>query len=148
GPPRPHILRAPRTAPIRSAVPAESATGPPGASGDTPTAQIPMNTRRVLPLVALGLALAAIPAAAQSAPCHFICSPRFTFQPGVIVKNAINPPATPSGDAPSASDFLFRVVTVAPTTIPRTALSFALQWTPFADRNGFTSNAPGFTYGP
>jgi hypothetical protein len=107
-----------------------------------------MNPRRALLLASLCLALAAIPAAAQTAPCHFICSPKFTFQPGVLVKNAINPPATASGEAPSTSDFLFRVVTVAPTTLPRTALSFALQWTPFATRNGFTSDAPGFTYGP
>lgn len=107
-----------------------------------------MNLRRPLLSASLGLALAAIPAAAQTAPCHFICSPKFTFQPGVLVKNAINPPAMAAGDAPSTSDFLFRVVTAAPTTLPRTALSFALQWTPFAERNGFTPNAPGFTYGP
>ncbi len=107
-----------------------------------------MNLRRPLLSAWLALALAAIPASAQTASCHLVCSPRFVFQPGMIVKNAINPPATASGDAPSASDFLFRVATVAPTTLPRTALSFALQWTPFATRNGFTSDAPAFTYGP
>jgi hypothetical protein len=113
-----------------------------------PESRTPMSLRRVLLLASLALSLAALPASAQTVPCHLICSPRFTFQPGVLVKNAINPPATAAGDAPSTSDFLFRLVTVAPTTLPRTALSFALQWTPFADRNGFTSNAPGFTYGP
>ncbi|HET8655935.1 MAG TPA: hypothetical protein VFL93_10510 [Longimicrobiaceae bacterium] len=107
-----------------------------------------MRLRRALLLAPLALAFARTPASAQAAPCHLICAPRFSFQPGAITRNAINPPATASGNAASTSDFLFRMVTLAPTTIPRTSLSFALQWTPFATRNGYTADAPGFTYGP
>lgn len=103
----------------------------------------------------LPVVLAALLAAGSTAPlsaqeCNLFCQPVFVAQPGVIIANAVNPPRDAAGnEAESSTEFLFRVTTVVPTTIPRTTLAGIVQWTPFAeDAAGYISNAPAFVYGP
>lgn len=71
-------------------------------------------------------------------------APVFVLQPGLVTTNFVDKPAGTS----SSTDFNFRVVTAIPTTIPRTTLVGIVQFTPFAKTGNFTTNAPGFVYGP
>ena len=99
--------------------------------------------RWVIGLAAAASLLPAIVGAQE--PCRWmLCSPVFVFQPGFVTGNIIDAPE----GVDSETDFNFRVVTAIPTTIPRTTLVAIVQWTPFNRADNFTSNAPGFVYGP
>lgn len=100
--------------------------------------------------VLAGLLITPRLADAQTGSCTFLCAPSFVFQPGVIVTEFLDPTELPGGgEADTQTEFNFRIVTVIPTTIPRTALVGIVQWTPFAERDdGTTANAPAFVYGP
>jgi hypothetical protein len=92
--------------------------------------------------IAFGLAVVSQVATAQET--GFFSSPVFVFQPGLVTTDFID-----AGDAQSNTEFNFRVVTALPVrAIPRTTLVAIVQWTPFNKTGGFTSNAPGFVYGP
>lgn len=78
-------------------------------------------------------------------------SPVFVFQPGIVTGNFLDKAEVNGVEVGEReSDFLFRVVTAIPTTIPRTTLVGIVQWTPFnkAEGSDFNNNAPGFVYGP
>ncbi|MFN2400305.1 MAG: hypothetical protein ABR543_16960 [Gemmatimonadaceae bacterium] len=80
-------------------------------------------------------------------------SPVFVFQPGFVVTNFIDKAEVDGqevNNGDTETDFLFRVVTAIPTTIPRTTLVGIVQWTPFnkAEGSDFNNNAPSFVYGP
>lgn len=91
--------------------------------------------------IAFGLAVVSHGVAAQET--GFFSSPVFVFQPGFVTTDFID------SDAESNTEFNFRVVTALPVrAIPRTTLVAIVQWTPFNKTGGFTSNAPGFVYGP
>lgn len=95
---------------------------------------------------------------AQAQDCNVLCRPKFLMQPGVVIGNALNAPTIDARGtkADATADFLFRVVTVVPTSIPRTTLVAAIQWTPFSsstvtvDGADLTTvaNSPTFVYGP
>ncbi|MGI9077224.1 MAG: hypothetical protein ACR2G6_07840 [Gemmatimonadaceae bacterium] len=110
-----------------------------------------MKRFKAVATVALAIIAFSGMAAAQDAPQQnwIFKAPVFVFQPGLVTSNFID---TPEG-AESETDFLFRVVTAIPTTIPRTTLVAILQFTPFnkvdaGGGNEFTANAPAFVYGP
>lgn len=94
--------------------------------------------RPTVVLLAGVLALSAGSAAAQTPGCTFLCSPTLVAQPGLIVTNAINPPALAS----SKTDFNLRFTTVVPTALPRLSLLALFQWQP-SERG----NAPAVVYG-
>ncbi len=93
--------------------------------------------RRTLALLLALTALSAGSAEAQ-AGCHFLCSPSFVAQPGIVVTNAIGAPE----GASSHTAFNLRFTTVIPTAQPRLSLVALFQWTPAE-----TGNAPGIAYG-
>jgi hypothetical protein len=90
-------------------------------------------------ILAGAFALVAGSVAAQTpAGCEFLCSPSLVAQPGLIVLNAIDPPA----GVDSRTDFNLRFTTVVPTALPRLALVALFQWQP-SER----SNDPAIVYG-
>ncbi len=89
-------------------------------------------------MLAGAFALVAGSAAAQTPSCAFLCSPALVAQPGLIVVNAIDPPA----GVDSKTDFNLRFTTVVPTALPRLALVALFQWQP-SER----FNDPAIVYG-
>jgi hypothetical protein len=83
-------------------------------------------------------------AQADGAPHLWIFrTPVFVFQPGLVSSNFVDKAAGTS----ASTKFNFRVVTVIPTTIPRTTVVAIVQWTPWNKSAGFNSNAPAFVPG-
>ncbi len=93
---------------------------------------------RAIVLALAALVLGAGSASAQSPSCTFLCSPSLVAQPGLIVSNAINPPA----GVESRTDFNLRFTTVVPTALQRVALVALFQWQP-----GRRDNNPAIVYG-
>lgn len=88
-----------------------------------------------------------------------LCAPTFSFQPGVAVFNAIGAPTVNAdGDrAASSTEFLFRVATIMPSSVPRLSMLAVVWWTPFMTTSAsnasgrrvkVTNNAPNFLIGP
>jgi hypothetical protein len=90
----------------------------------------------------LFLASGASPALAQE--CRLLCEPSFVAQPGIVIFNA-------RGDEElggRSTEATFQLSTLIPTKFSRVTLLGLLGWTPFAKTEGYTSNAPYFSYGP
>lgn len=101
--------------------------------------------RHLLGLATLVLAVGvAAPAHAQATYAYIFKPPVFVLQPGAVTTDFLNAPA----GANSRTEFNARVVTAIPTTIQRTTLVAIVQFTPFNKTGGYTSNAPGFVFGP
>ena len=101
--------------------------------------------RHSLKLATIVLAIGvAGPAGAQDTHAYIFKAPVFVLQPGAVTTNFLDVPA----GAKSSTEFNARVVTAIPTTIPRTTVVAIVQFTPFNKTNGYTSNAPGFVFGP
>lgn len=110
--------------------------------------------KRFATFIVAALALVAFSGTALAQGSTWIFkSPVFVFQPGIVTSNFLDKAKIDDqevNNGKSESDFLFRVVTAIPTTIPRTTLVAIVQWTPFnkVGDSDFKANAPAFVYGP
>lgn len=88
----------------------------------------------------VALALGAVGLASAQEKMGLFGNPVFVLQPGII--KSFSRGADP--------EFNFRMVTVLPTSIPRTVIVGIVQWTPFNSigTTGAKANAPAFVYGP
>lgn len=79
----------------------------------------------------------------------FFGSPSFLFQNALLFTNVVDPPEVDGKKVDAEIDYLFRVTTAVPVSIPRTTLVAITQWTPKnEDDAGFNFNAPALVYGP
>ena len=79
----------------------------------------------------------------------FFGEPSFVFQNGILFTNVLDAPEVNGEKVDAETDYLFRVTTAIPVSIPRTTLVAITQWTPFNENDaGFNANSPAIVYGP